>query len=240
MIVNGQRTGDTVNFNDSEKIKLFDNIADKYFDHNFGTMLKADLDTLIFSAYIDHCIDNDLPYDDYSVSTQLGITESRVRSLKERKLLHYPPKDYKWEDDFIRLIGNAKYNDAKKLVQLGIRDVNLMKEVRNFLYSNGWFDEYQLNPRLFQCRLDFFICMCSKLDKNPDFSEDTKKALKKLSRNEKEMTAIDRIIDGDYERGFKDLVDNVATDFLSEVLNTIPFGGMAQKAIKQLIKIIHK
>ena len=54
------------------------------------------------------------------------------------------------------------------------------------------------------------------------------------------MTAIEKIIDGDYERGFKELVDNVSTDLLGEVLKTIPFGGLAQKAVKQLMRLFIK
>lgn len=229
-----------MDFTVEEKVKLFDEIAKCYFEHNFGTILKADLDTLLFSAYLDHCLDNKLPFDDYSISKQLGITESRVRSLKERKQLRYPYKDYDWKESFVELLPNAKYNDTKKLVQLNIGDVNLMKDVRNFLYINGWYDEYQLNPRLFQCRLDFFLCICSKLGDEIKFDDNTQKSLKKLSRNKKDMTAIEKIIDGDYERGFKELVDNVSTDLLGEVLKTIPFGGLAQKAVKQLMRLFIK
>lgn len=79
-----------MSFTLEEKVELFNRIAERYYNHNFGTMLKADMDTLIFSAYIEHCLKNGLPYDDYSLSIALGITESRVRSLKERKQLQYP------------------------------------------------------------------------------------------------------------------------------------------------------
>lgn len=149
-------------FTDKEKIDLFDKFSERYFNRNFGTLLKAYIDTLIFSAYIEHCLDNGLPYDDYTLSNQLGITETKVRSLKERKQLQYPYDKYDWKEAFVALIPNAKYNDLKRLVQINIGDVNLLKDVRNFVYSNGWYDEFQLNPKLFQCSLEFLsVCAAS-------------------------------------------------------------------------------
>ena len=229
-----------MDFTEKEKIALFDKISERYFERNFGTMLKSDMDTLIFSAYIEHRLDNDLPYDDYTLSNQLGITESRVRSLKERKQLQYPYKDYDWKTAFVKLIPNARYNETKKLIQLNIGDINLIKDVRNFVYSHGWYDEFQLNPKLFQCRLEFFISLCSKLEDDVSFDDNTKKALKSLFKSDKEKSAIDRIIDGDYEHGFKELVGIVSDDIIGEILKTIPFAGLAQKAIKELVKIIIK
>ena len=229
-------------FSPEEKMQLFDMIAAKYFDRNFGTMLKADMDTLIFSCYIEHCLKNDLPYDDYSLSIALGITESRVRALKERKQLQYPYKDYEWKKAFVALIPNSKYNPQKQLVQINIMDVNLLKDVRHFVYENGWFDEFQLNPRLFQCRLDYFLLMCHKLEQDNElvFDAETKKSLKELLKNDTQKSAIEKIISGDFENGLKELLKDVSDEVLSEVLKAIPFGGLAKKAIDSLLQIIIK
>lgn len=72
-------------FSDKEKEDAFDVIAGLYFNRNFGSVSKADFETLLFSIYIEHLIDNNLPYDDFSMSNSLGISESRIRTLKERK-----------------------------------------------------------------------------------------------------------------------------------------------------------
>ena len=138
------------------------------------------------------------------------------------------------------LIPNAKYNDLKRLVQINIGDVNLLKDVRNFVYSNGWYDEFQLNPKLFQCSLEFFICMCSKPEADVVFDEKTKLSLKALSNSDKELSAIEKIIDGDYEHGFRELFDEVSDEVLGEILKAITFGGLAHKAIKELVRIIRK
>ena len=74
-------------FTSEEKNALFDKIAAMYFNKNFGSTQKADFETLLFSEYIEHCLRFKLPFDDYTISKELGITQSRVRSLKERKEL---------------------------------------------------------------------------------------------------------------------------------------------------------
>ena len=227
-------------FTKEEKVELFDKIAERYYNHNFGTMLKADIDTLIFSTYIEHCMKYGEPYDDYTLSIKLGITESRVRSLKERKQLQYPYENYNWKDAFVVLISKAKYNPVKQLIQMNIQDINLMKDVRHFVYEHGWFDEFQLNPKLFQCRLDFFISLCKELEENSDiqYDEETKKQLKLLAKNDTQRSAIEKIIDGDMGIGFSELVKECADDVITELLQTIPFGGIANKAIKELIKVL--
>lgn len=229
-----------IDFTLEEKIELFDKIADRYYNRNFGTMLKADMDTLIFSAYIEHCLKNELPFDDYTLSIQLGITENRVRNLKERKQLQYPYEQYEWKSAFVKLIPNAKYNENKKMVQLSIGDVNLLKDVRHFIYENGWYDEFQLNPKLLQCRLDFFIDLCSRLEETISISEESKSALKKLEANEVTQSAIKKIISGSFEDGVKELVADASKDIIVKVLKLLPFGGLASKAVQGLITVLIK
>ena len=87
-----------VEFSDSEKIKFFNEISSRYFNKNFASMSKIDIETLIFSEYIEHCLRNRLEIDDYTISKELGITQSRVRTLKERKELKYPHDEFDWKN----------------------------------------------------------------------------------------------------------------------------------------------
>ena len=137
---------------DKEKTRLTDWMNQNYFDNqNFGSTSKADFELFLFSLYVDHLIDNKETFDDYTVGKQLGITISRVRSLKEKKELKYHREDYCWVAYFIACIENARYDEIAHLVKVNIPDVNVIKDVRYFLEQNGWYDEYQLNPKLFQC-----------------------------------------------------------------------------------------
>ncbi|MBQ3918320.1 MAG: hypothetical protein II695_01480, partial [Oscillospiraceae bacterium] len=180
------------------------------------------------------------PFDDHTIANQLGITETRVRGLKERKQLQYPYSNYDWKKAFVSLIPNARYNDVKKLIQMNIGDVNLLNHVRNYVYGNGWFDEFQLNPRLFQCRLDYFIALCKSLSEEISFDKETEKALKKLSVSDKEMSAIEKILSGSFEDGMSELVKNASKEVIKEVLKLIPFGGIAGDAVSALIRLIDK
>ena len=144
-------------FNETEKCAIFDKIAENYFEHNFGSMTKSDFETLLFSEYIEHCIKNNLPFDDYTLSKKLGITQPRIRALKERKELKYPYKDFDWRIPFLEAIRNAKYDSRTHSVKMIVQDVNVMNEIRNFLEQNGWYDECSLNKKLLTLPLECFV-----------------------------------------------------------------------------------
>jgi hypothetical protein len=77
---------------DKDPYELDDNekIASNFYNRNFGTMAKSDFEILLFSCYIEHCLDKNLPFDDYTLAEKLGITPSRISSLKLKKELKYP------------------------------------------------------------------------------------------------------------------------------------------------------
>lgn len=81
-------------FTADEKAAAFDKISALYFAQNFGSTSKADFETLMFSEYIEQHIKHGLPYDDYTLSKELGLTQSRIRALKERKELKETPRNY--------------------------------------------------------------------------------------------------------------------------------------------------
>ncbi len=222
-----------------EKIKLFDEIADKYFNRNFGTMMKADIDVMIFSTYIEHLLNNNMKYDDYTIAQELGLTENRVRTLKERKQLKYPYEKFNWKEAFVKLIPTAKYNKKSELVQMCVEDVNLMREIRHYFIEKKYFDEHQLNSKLLQCKLEFFIDVCNSLDGNEiNLSENEKKNLKKLSAEDK--GAIEKIIAGDFSGGFKELL-NKSPEIIKSVLEIVfPQSNLAINALTCLTDIVTK
>ncbi len=228
-----------MDFSREEKEKAFNLITKLYYNRNFGETTKSDFETLLFSIYIEHLMNNNLPYDDYTMSNDLGITQTRIRSLKERKQLKYP-RDYEWKKDFVELVKNAKYDETIKLVKMPIEDINLMKEVRHFVLQNGWYDEFQLNPRLFQCKLDCFLLICTKLDGEIIFTEEDKKKLRELKATEDERSAIEKILSHDWEDGLKELVAQSAEDVLFEVLDQIPFGEFGKSLAKGISSMLKK
>lgn len=226
-----------MDFSEDEKIVIFDKIANNYFVRNFGSMSKTDFETLLFSEYIEHRIRVGLPYDDYSLSKELGITQSRIRSLKERKELKYPYKDFKWQNAFAESVKNAKYDKNDHYVKMIIQDINVMTEVRNHIETAGWYDECSLNKKLLRIPLDCFAEICYTDEAFSEvFTDETKKIVKRISNAEN--TDVQAFLEDFTKDGFKSFLMSASQTVICEVLSSLPFGGVAKKAFDALIMVI--
>ncbi len=226
-----------MSFSTEEKIAIFDKIAQHYFARNFGSMTKTDFETLLFSEYIEHRIKNQLSFDDYSLSKELGITQSRIRALKERKELKYPYEHFTWQTAFAESVRNAKVDPNDHYVKMIVQDINVMNEVRNFIEVNGWYDECSLNKKLLRIPLDCFVEICYKSEEfNGVFSEETKKAIKKISKAED--SSVQSFLKDFSKDGLKSFLMSASKEVVSEVLKLLPFGGVAKTAFDFLVKAI--
>ena len=226
-----------MNFSPEEKCAIFDKIAECYFERNFGSMSKTDFETLLFSEYLNQCMKYGYPQDDYSLSKKLGITQSRIRSLKERKELKYPYIEAKWQEAFAEAVKNAKCDENDHYVKMIIQDINVMHEVRNFIESAGWYDECSLNKKLLRIPLDCFTEIClhgSTFDEV--FTMEAKENIKKLSV--KEEHAVKNFLEDFSKEGLKAFMMSASKEIMLSVLQTLPFGGVAKVGFKSLIKII--
>ena len=220
-----------------EKCAIFDKITHQYFERNFGTMSKSDFETLLFSEYIEHCIKNSLPFDDYTLSKQLGITQSRIRALKERKELKYPYENFAWQNAFAESVKNAKYDANDHYVKMIIQDVNVMTEVRNFIENEGWYDECSLNKKLLRIPLDCFVEICYKNETFDDvFSDEIKNKIKKMANAANKN--VSTFLTDFSKEGLKSFLMSASKDVIVEVLKIIPFGGVAKTAFNFLIKAV--
>ncbi|MEY8232076.1 hypothetical protein AALA82_10685 [Oscillospiraceae bacterium 50-16] len=232
-------------FEADDKVKCFNEIAEQFYHGNFGKMSKADFEVLLFHLYIEQCLEKKLPFDDYTLSRDLGITQSRIRTLKIKKELQYPHDGFEWKEAFVAYIPNAYYDSTKHLVKVHIPDVSVLMELRNHIETHGWYDEYQLNPKLFQCKTDVFIKLCRSLDQEEDLvlSDESKEALRKLQREakgEKEQNALERILSGSVEDGLKEIAISASKELLMFILGQLPFGGIAASAIQAFMPILEK
>jgi len=226
-----------MNFLPEEKIEVFNKIEKHYFSRNFGSMTKADLETLLFSEYIEHCIRNKLSYDDYTLSKELGITQSRIRTLKERKELKYPYKEFFWQTAFAESVKTAKFDPNDHYVKMIIQDINVMNEVRNFIEVNGWYDECSLNRKLLRIPLDCFVEICYNSEGFDDvFSEEVRKIVKKISKAED--SAVQAFLKNFTKDGLKSFVMSASGEVIPEVLKLLPFGGVAKTAFDFLMELI--
>ena len=93
-------------------------------------MSKADFETLLFHIYIEHLLNNGLCFDDYSISKELGISQTKVRSLKAKKELQYPHEGFDWQKAFAEDVKKAVYEENTRSVSIPIDDVNVLTELR--------------------------------------------------------------------------------------------------------------
>ncbi len=228
-------------YSEKRKAKLFDQISGKYFDKNFGTMTKSEFELLLFNMLLEYLRDNKPnELSDYRISKILGISQTRVRNLKQRAELVYPRKDFEdvWKEYFKNYIQYARYDEKTGLVKVNIADITVITELRNFMEENKWYDEYQLNPKLFQCPVEIFLDLCQKIDGKE--IQLTQKSIENIEKIKKKSNlgdkAIELIKQGKVKEGVQKLAKTTAKEGLGELLNVIPFGNTAKVFINVLRK----
>ncbi len=225
-------------FDDSFKLRVFDKISAEFYDRNFGSFSKADLETLLFSEYIEYLIEKKESFDDYTISQQLGITQSRVRALKERKELKYPIGEDYWENSFAKSIEKAQYDEDKKRIIIPISDVNVMIEVRHCIEEKGLYDEYQLNRKLLTINMGCFLELCVKLSERDVFSDEAKKRIREIEKNRDLEDDISDFLNDFSVNGLKRFVTNASPKVVCEVIGKLKYGGIAEAFAKALIVAI--
>jgi hypothetical protein len=106
---------------EKSKAQAFDRIASEYYKGNFGRLSKTDFELLMFDIYIEQLLnqrgdENPTEYSDYRLSKDLGITQSKISSLKVKKQLQYP-REYDWREAFLRSSKNVRYEQGKIKLQ---------------------------------------------------------------------------------------------------------------------------
>ena len=177
---------------DKEKAAAFDKIAEKFYFANFGSTSKSDIETLMFSIYIEQILkteeNNFDAYSDYTLSKLLGITQSKVSSLKVRKELQYPFDKFEWRNSLARIADRAVYEDGK--IKLFIPDRNLYLEVKNAIERTGGFVEIQLTSNLLQVRFEYFLDLMVAISEDANQQEIKKKISEKLKEQNKDNEPI--------------------------------------------------
>ena len=161
-----------ISFNDEEKIALFDEIISNFFDSNFGQLSKSDIELMMFNIYIKKLISDNRNSDgtidykkcsDYKISQDLGITQQKVRNLKVKNQL-INPIDYDWKAALAKLTENARYDRSTGKIVINIPDPNLFIEIQNFIEDQGAYVEKQLNSKILQLRVEYYIDLIVSLE----------------------------------------------------------------------------
>ena len=149
----------------NERRELLDKLCSKYYNRNFGNISKSEIDLIMFHYYVEELKNNNKDTSDYTISKSLGISQLRVRNLKQKDYLQNPPADsLSVQDIFIKLLETARIVKNEDKLEIFVKDVNQMMEIRNFLEQHECYDDYTLNPKILKCSFDFIIKIGELLD----------------------------------------------------------------------------
>lgn len=159
---------------EKSKADAFDKIAEQFYAGNFGQMSKSDFETLMFSIYIEQILNKNEfdfnAYSDFRLAKELGITQSKISTLKVRKQLQYP-RNFDWRKSFAKVSKNASYEGGK--IKLYIPDKNLYYEIKNSVEEIGGYVDVTLNSNLLVISPARFLDLLENIA-----NEDERKALR--------------------------------------------------------------
>lgn len=221
---------------DRTKAAAFDRLARHFYDANFGTMAKADIEVFMFSEYIERILANEdcsfRDYSDYALSKWLGIPQSRVANLKVKKQLKYP-HPYKWEESFQSACKNAKYENGR--IKILIPDINLYYEVKNAIEESGGFVDVALTSKLLQVRPEYYIDLLLMI--SPD--ESRKEILKALRKEIKKYNEDTEFLDKEpIGKQLSNLTKDVFKEIVSNAFSDVKNISTIAVSVKQLLEML--
>lgn len=217
-------------FTFDEKIKAFDEIADRFYKSNFGQASKADFELLMFSILLKKIVSDNSNRDgvidfnkcsDYQLSKILGITQQRVRNLKIKSQLVYPIK-FDWQSALASLLENARFDPATQKIMLNIPDPNLFIEVQNYIEENGAYIEVQINKKILQMRVEYFIDLVISLEEETQRNKIVKEIKKRLKEANKDET---KFVDKEIGKSLIKATVNI-TDIVANISSFISPGNI--------------
>lgn len=160
---------DILELSKEEKEDAFDRLADMFYDRNFGTASKADIETLMFAIYMQGLIrkysddEGVLDYSvcsDYKIGRQLGITPQRVSTLKVRMEQRYPQDDFDWKKSFKRLVSDGRnVHVSGGNIRINIPDPNLFLAISDYIEDHSGIVDIQLNRKVLSVSQHDFISL---------------------------------------------------------------------------------
>ncbi len=220
-----------------DKAKSFDKIAENFYFGNFGTMSKSDLEVLMFSIYIEQILDvseeHENTYSDYTLSKSLGIMQSKVNTLKVKKELKYPRKNFDWRKSFARLYENAKYDNGKICMQISDRNVYL--ELKNAIEMRGGYVDVTLNSKLLKLPPSYFMDLIVEIA-----DENEKSRIKEII--EEKVREENLIVDDNVPDTWRDIITDSSTDLICGIIEKcLPISGdIIKRILKKTNELIKK
>lgn len=142
----------------------FGKLAKLYYDGNFGTASKSELDLLMFHFFYENECSKVKgksgslnKVSDYAIAVKLGITPQRVHALREKSELRYPRDDYDWKEEMKNLISEGKIVSDGVFICLSISNPRLYHEVEDFVEQKGGVVSYDNNSRVMKISPEIYV-----------------------------------------------------------------------------------
>lgn len=148
-----------------KKAEAFDKIADLFYNRNFGSASKAEIELLMFSILMDgmihkHSGDNNVmdmnACSDFNMAKMLGIPKTTVKNLKLKKQARYPV-EFDWRESLKSVVDSIRYDQIKKKIIIPTPDPNLYEEIGNYIEEKGGFVELQHSRNYIQIRPEYYL-----------------------------------------------------------------------------------
>lgn len=149
------------------KATAFDKIADMFYDKNFSSATKSEIELQMFSIYMDATIkqceyeNGTIDYNacsDYEMGKELGIPQEKIRTLKIKKQARYPV-EFDWKKSLLSVKDSVRYDKGKNKIIIPTRDPNLYNEIRNYIENHGGYIEIQRSGNVVQIRPEHYFML---------------------------------------------------------------------------------
>ena len=147
------------------------------FTNHFGTFAKSDYEILMFSIYLNML---ETEPRDYDISIDLGIPESKVRSLRVKAQLLYPRKELKWQEELEKALSKGQYDLQDQTITIMIEDPSVLNLLKSIIEETYGVVYKTLNSKHLCLPIESYLLLAMELE------EDRSKALSRLNSKWKE------------------------------------------------------
>lgn len=165
----------------------FENIP-AALDERFGFMGKAELETVLFDAYMRRRERTGTYMTIYQLSTALGMSISRIKTLQERRARYFK-RSIEIGDCLAYVVGRAPKNlNAQGKLRIQVEDPVVMFGLREYLSANGLGYEYGLTGDSVTLSPTALLGLLAKVNDRQTLQNSIAEALERAKADEK-MTA---------------------------------------------------
>lgn len=154
------------------------------FTRRFGSFAKSDYEILMFSIYLDL---HDKPIRDYDMSLALGITESKVRSLRIKSQLYYP-KELNWQDELCKALNKSSLDKRNLTITVMIEDPSVQSLLKSKIEEMYATVHLSLNAKLMTLPVESYLLLAMELEEDRDVA--LQKLNQKWQQDNKDAEAI--------------------------------------------------